>query len=156
MISGQPVPVTNCWNGIVAFDSSPFYGTDPLTFRGVPDSLAAYHLEASECCLIHADNPLTSTRGVWLNPNVRVGYSQEAYQAVHPSSSSPWPSTVTSVTGIWKSRLSSWLTTPYIKSLRVDGRLRRWRRKDPERHEPGRQCLINEMQVLIENGWAHV
>lgn len=25
-----------------------------------------------------------------------------------------------------------------------------------EGHEPGVFCLINEMQVLVGNGWAHV
>ncbi|KAL9009951.1 MAG: hypothetical protein Q9173_005067 [Seirophora scorigena] len=90
LISGQPVPVQSCWNGIIAFDAAPFYHTPPLRFRGIPDSLARYHIEGSECCLVHADNPLTSIRGVWLNPNVRVGYSAEAYEEVHQRQ--PWPS----------------------------------------------------------------
>lgn len=38
---------------IVAFDAAPFYSNEPLRFRGIADSLAAYHIEASECCLIH-------------------------------------------------------------------------------------------------------
>ena len=154
MISGEPVPVQSCWNGVVVFDSKPFYSSSPLAFRGVPDSLAAYHLEASECCLIHADNPLSTTQGVWLNPKVRVGYNPEAYTAVHPYSL--WPDAVAAYRGVWSARLNSWMTTPVIKSVRVNSRLKRWQRKDPERHEPGKQCLINEMQVLIENGWAHV
>ncbi|KAL9070523.1 MAG: hypothetical protein Q9161_004820 [Pseudevernia consocians] len=81
MISGHPVPVQSCWNGIVAFDAAPFYDPNRLKFRGVPDSLALHHVEGSECCLIHVDNPLTQSHGVWLNPNVRVGYSPEAYAA---------------------------------------------------------------------------
>jgi hypothetical protein len=52
---------------MVVFDAAPFYGGPgddghikaPLRFRGISDSLAKYHLEASECCLIHFDNPLT-------------------------------------------------------------------------------------------------
>lgn len=49
----------------------------------IPDSLAQYHhLEASECCTIHYDNPLTSSLGVWINPAVRVAYSAMAYNAV--------------------------------------------------------------------------
>lgn len=40
--------------------------------------MAAHHLEASECCLIHADNVLTKMKGVWINPNVRVGYDEDA------------------------------------------------------------------------------
>ena len=76
----RPVPVRSCWNGMVAMDSKPFYESwRPLRFRGISDSLAELHLEGSECCLIHQDNPLTAKHGVWLNPNVRVGYNKEAY-----------------------------------------------------------------------------
>ncbi|SPQ25522.1 32d47f56-b61b-4914-af33-11debf7c489f [Thermothielavioides terrestris] len=82
MVSGQPVPVTSCWNGIVAMPASTFTGLRGLRFRGLPDSLAAAHLEASECCLIHADNPASRSRGVFLNPAVRVGYSRAAYDRV--------------------------------------------------------------------------
>lgn len=56
----------------VAMDASAFYDQN-LTFRGIPDDLASLHLEGSECCLIHADNPLSHSKGVFLNPNVRVG-----------------------------------------------------------------------------------
>ncbi|KAL8802964.1 MAG: hypothetical protein Q9182_003452 [Xanthomendoza sp. 2 TL-2023] len=80
IISGQAVPVKSCWNGIVAFNARPFYHPTSLLFRGLPDSLAQHHLEASECCLIHTDNPLTNTHGVWLNPRVKVGYTATAYQ----------------------------------------------------------------------------
>lgn len=154
MTSGQPVPVQSCWNGIIAFDAAPFYEPNPLQFRGISDSLAAHHLEGSECCLIHADNPLTSTHGVWLNPDVRVGYSPQAYDAVHPGAL--WPSMTESMAGVWKTRLASWLTTTLFKASRINGRLKKWRQADPGRTEPGKQCLINEMQTLIENGWAHV
>ena len=154
MISGQPVPVQSCWNGIIAFDAVPFYEPDPLVFRGISDSLAAHHLEGSECCLIHADNPLSSTHGVWLNPDVRVGYGPEAYDAVHPGAL--WPSTTYSIVGIWKTRITTWLTTPYFKASKINSRLEKWRQADSGRNEPGVQCLINEMQTVIENGWAHV
>ena len=154
MISGLPAPVQSCWNGIIAFDAGPFYDVHSLRFRGIPDSLAAYHLEGSECCLIHADNPLTSTRGVWLNPGVRVGYSPAAYDAVHPGAL--WPSVAESVAGVWKTRLTSWVSTTFFKWSRVNNRLTKWRLADSGRTEPGVQCLINEMQTLIENGWAHV
>ncbi|KAK6001622.1 hypothetical protein QM012_002953 [Aureobasidium pullulans] len=43
--SGQPTPVTSCWNGIVAMNAKPFYQTPRLTFRGVADSLARLHVE---------------------------------------------------------------------------------------------------------------
>ncbi|BAE60536.1 unnamed protein product [Aspergillus oryzae RIB40] len=69
MKASQPVPVSSCWNGVVAMDAAPFYQHPPLKFRGISDSLAKSHLEGSECCLIHADNPLSREKGVWLNPN---------------------------------------------------------------------------------------
>ncbi|EAQ87609.1 hypothetical protein CHGG_04228 [Chaetomium globosum CBS 148.51] len=77
MVSAEPVRVSSCWNGIASL------GIRGLRFRGIPDSLAALHLEASECCLIHADNPGSRTRGVYVNPAVRVGYNRLAYDAVH-------------------------------------------------------------------------
>ncbi|CAF9914664.1 MAG: hypothetical protein ALECFALPRED_009665 [Alectoria fallacina] len=154
MISGHPVPVQSCWNGIVAFDAAPFYAPDGLEFRGVPDSLALHHVEGSECCLIHVDNPLTQSHGVWLNPNVRVGYSPDAYVTV--KSASAWPSISQSLVGIWSNRLWRWTTTPKIKTARITSILKSWSKGGPDRSEPGKFCLINEMQVLIENGWAHV
>lgn len=154
MISGHPVPVQSCWNGIVAFDAAPFYDPDRLKFRGVPDSLALHHVEGSECCLIHVDNPLTQSHGVWLNPNVRVGYSSEAYAAV--KSASVWPSMSQSLMGIWSNRLWRWTTSTKIKTMRISSRLNSWFKGGADRSEPGKFCLINEMQVLIENGWAHV
>lgn len=153
-MSEQPVPVQSCWNGLVAFDALPFYGLDHLEFRGIPDSLALQHVEASECCLIHADNPLTPVRGVWLNPEVRVGYNPEAYEQVH--SSSFWPGTLKRIKGIWKNRILRWITTPTLKASTINTRLGRWAQGNPDVSEPGTFCLINEMQVLVENGWAHV
>ena len=150
MISGHPVPVQSCWNGIVAFDATPFYDPSRLRFRGVPDSLALHHVEGSECCLIHADNPLTQSHGVWLNPNVRVGYSPEAYAAVKS------PSMGQGLIGIWTNRLWRWTTSPKVKTLRMSSRFKSWSEGGADRSEPGRFCLINEMQVLVANGWAHV
>ncbi|KAL8996568.1 MAG: hypothetical protein Q9169_003963 [Polycauliona sp. 2 TL-2023] len=73
IISGHDVPVQSCWNGIIAFDASPFQRqSNPLRFRGIPDSLAQYHLEGSECCLIHYDNPLSAENGVYINPEVHL------------------------------------------------------------------------------------
>ncbi|KAL8934206.1 MAG: hypothetical protein Q9216_006023 [Gyalolechia sp. 2 TL-2023] len=155
LISGQPVPVQSCWNGIVAFDAAPFYHTPELRFRGIPDSLARYHLEGSECCLIHADNPLTASRGVWLNPNVRVGYNADAYDKIHQNS--PWPSMVASIMGLWKNRLWRCITPTFHKRLKIIGRLKKWTRKGlGQVSDREMYCLINEMQVLVANGWAHV
>lgn len=154
MLAGQPVPVQSCWNGIIAFDAAPFYEPDALEFRGIPDSLAQQHVEASECCLIHVDNPLTPTQGVWLNPDVRVGYSPEAYAAVHSGSS--WPNMFAKIYGIWSNRISRWSTTTVLKASTINNRLATWAKDHPDVSEAGTYCLINEMQVLIENGWAHV
>lgn len=156
------MPVQSCWNGIVAFQASPFYGPSPLKFRGIEDSLAAYHLEGSECCLIHSDNKLSSEYGVWLNPNVRVGYNTSSYEAVNPKDGRDWPSSVEKVAGIWKNHWAgiTGSTGQKMKNKYIHETVKKWTRKgDKEgekRRELGEHCLVNEMQVLIENGWAHV
>ena len=162
MISNSPVPVKSCWNGIVVFQAEPFYRQPPLRFRGIPDSLALHHLEASECCLIHADNWLTSVRGVWLNPNVRVSYNPEANEQVHPESGR-WPSRREKFVGIWSNRWARWTGFPrrFIERYVVNRRVRIWRDEThqegvEDNHDDGTHCMINEMQVLVHNGWAHV
>jgi hypothetical protein len=165
-----PVPVTSCWNGmgmdhsflyvigfnfyLVAMPAKPFLASPPLRFRGIPDSLATLHLEGSECCLIHVDNPLSVEKGVYLNPLVRVGYNGPAYAAVHPMMN--WLSTWGILQGLWVNRFhrlydTSWLKVEGIRK-RVDG----WRRLDSKNHEDGHICIINEMQVLHRYGWIHV
>lgn len=145
---------------MVAMDAEPFYGTDPLRFRGIPDSLADLHLEGSECCLIHADNPLSATQGVFLNANVRVGYNVEAYETVNAFLT--WPSPFQRIKGAWMVRFAKpfALWRYATENLVIDRRLKQWRAlKGPngERHdEKGGHCLINEMQVLVENGWKHL
>ncbi|KAH8811218.1 glycosyltransferase family 69 protein [Xylogone sp. PMI_703] len=163
LMSNVPVPVKSCWNGIIVFQAEPFYHNPPLRFRGIPDSLALQHLEGSECCLIHADNELSSRQGVWLNPNVRVSYNPEADEVVNPKVG-VWPTTRERVEGIWRNRLARWsgfiqrLTEDYV----VNRRLKSWQAEQAKAEglanprEPGSYCLINEMQVLVENGWAHV
>lgn len=135
-------------------DAAPFY-TDRLSFRGIPDSLAKEHLEGSECCLIHADNPLSRSKGVWLNPRVRVGYNSDAYDVVNPESAA-WLSTLDIFRGAWKNRFLRWFTTPWFKNIIVKRRLSSWKKQDASHEEVGNFCLINEMQVLAYNGWAHV
>jgi len=162
VISNSPVPVKSCWNGLVVFQAYPFYKDPPLRFRGVPDSLAIHHLEGSECCLIHADNELTAVRGVWLNPNVRVSYNPEADKVVNPESHT-WPGTTEKVKGIWYNKWARYtgFLWRYMERCLVYWRLRSWRdemqREGQEKyHKEGAHCIINEMQVLINNGWAHV
>lgn len=155
MKNSQPVPVTSCWNGIVAMDPSPFYAQHRLQFRAISDSLAKFHLEGSECCLIHADNPLSKTSGVWLNPNVRVGYSPAAYAAVNPADT-PWLSTFSIIWGMWQNRLLRWFTSPWFSENTIKTRIARWENQDPRDKEPGPFCLIDEMQILTMIGWVHV
>lgn len=138
---------------IVVMPAEPFVSSTKLRFRGVPDSLAKYHLEGSECCLIHADNPLSRTLGVYLNPRVRVGYNPAAYDATHPAGS--WVSAWDIFVGIWKNRLKRW-TSVKFEGVVVRSRVGRWEREASGNQEPGVFCLINEMQVLAHNGWAHV
>jgi len=154
MLNGLPVPVASCWNGIVAMPTSAFTDIKPLTFRGVADTLAESHLEGSECCLIHADNPASRTRGVFLNPNVRVGYNREAYEKVHTPGS--WLSLPQIYFGLWKNRISRRLTTPWLKENTVARRIRKWQQQGTDREEPGWFCLINEMQIIVHNGWKHL
>jgi hypothetical protein len=162
----KSVRVNSCWNGVVAFNAKPFF--EKLVFRGIDDSLAEYHLEGSESCLIHIDNPLSPEMGVWVNPEVRVGYSKEAYDAVHKSLQ--WPDGA-SLGIVWfrdlvlrlRFRGTFWLR--WMQDGRISRRVGRWAgtggirggtvsRKGKE--EAGLMCLINEMQVLVENGWKHL
>ncbi|KAI1369369.1 polysaccharide export protein [Xylaria arbuscula] len=154
-----PVQVTSCWNGIVVFDAEPFYAKLPLRFRGIEDSLADFHLEGSECCLIHADNYLTSEKGVWLNPNVRVGYSVDAYRRLRRNR---FPSPFWTVLGAWVNRVKGGRIAiqTQLETRVVTKRLEQWKAETPHghppRHEPGAACLINEMQIMWENGWKHL
>ncbi|EPE08227.1 polysaccharide export protein [Ophiostoma piceae UAMH 11346] len=188
--AGRSVRVQSCWNGMIAFDAQPFYDkkkqqgskqgskqgmktADPLLFRGVEDSLAEFHLEGSECCLIHADNPLSrfgdaipesgsenENVGVWLNPNVRVAYSAPVYEQVRRASL--FPGAFSAVRGIWANRWERARSSIQfmLESQTVLNRLRRWRSETPEgappRSEPGAVCLINEMQIMWQNGWKHL
>ncbi|KAH0218860.1 hypothetical protein KCU86_g2496, partial [Aureobasidium melanogenum] len=153
---GKPTPVESCWNGIVAMNSKPFYQVPHLTFRGVPDSLAKLHVEGSECCLIHTDNPLSREQGVWVNPNVRVGYNERAYKAVNPENSKAWMSMFSIARGLWTNRFLRWSTSPWFKERVMRRRVEQWKEKHPDSHETGTSCLINEMQILTWYGWAHV
>lgn len=162
MILNEPVPVKSCWNGIAVFQAEPFYKTSPLTFRGTPDSLAATHLEGSECCLIHVDNELSAKKGVWLNPNVRVAYNDKANKVVNPANQL-WPTRSEKMIGIWGNRIVRWtgILQRFLERYAVRGRVRRWRRMNELKGEktlPKDEefCLINEMQVIVSNGWKHL
>ncbi|CAI7646747.1 unnamed protein product [Penicillium glandicola] len=150
----SPVPVASCWNGMVAMSASPFVASPPLRFRGIPDSLAHYHLEGSECCLIHTDNPLSVEKGVYLNPLVRVGYSGAAYTAIHPMMN--WLSAGRILQGLWVNRLRRLGITSWLKETVVRKRVNRWRALGTGNEEDGELCIVNEMQILHRYGWAHV
>lgn len=173
LLAMSSVPVKSCWNGmgmslvcwptlllvmlislIVAMPVDPFTSNPPLRFRAVPDSLAEHHLEGSECCLIHADNPLSQTKGVYVNPAVRVGYNGPAYAATHPARA--WISLQHVALALWENRIRRWVTTQALKTLAVRRRVAAWEACDSGRFEPGEFCIINEMQMLAANGWAHV
>jgi hypothetical protein len=158
-VRNEPIRVTSCWNGIVVFNAAPFYANPPLSFRGIDDSLADLHLEGSECCLIHADNFLSSGMGVWLNPNVRVGYDVKAYRDVKEEY---FISAFWAVAGAWVNRFMAWRVAfqTSLERRAVRDRLQRWEAETPEgerrRFEPGEHCLINEMQIMWSNGWKHL
>ncbi|KUJ13844.1 uncharacterized protein LY89DRAFT_708957 [Mollisia scopiformis] len=158
----SPVPVQSCWNGMVVFDAKPFYHEPTLQFRGIPDTLAAMHVEGSECCLIHVDNTLSKDKGVWLNPNVRVTYNEEANDVVNPEKGG-WPTSSGKVQGIWRNRWAWWTGWPWrwYAERKVDRKLKAWELGEKAegealRNEPGRICLVDEMQILLANGWMHL
>lgn len=160
----KPVRVKSCWNGMVLFDAAPFYhqpAGDHLRFRAVPDSLADLHLEASECCLIHADNNMAE-KGVWLNPNVRVAYSVSTYRAVQGRHGGVFPGAWGTVAGAWANRWWRWRgrVQQRLETTTVVKRVRKWQENTPRgeelRREPGLACLINEKQIMWMNGWRHL
>lgn len=162
-LRSEPVRVSSCWNGMVIFDAGPFRDNPPLRFRAIPDALADLHLEGSECCLIHADNPLSAeaARGVWLNPNVRVAYSASAYEAVRARHGEQFPGMWATVAGAWANRWLRWgaRLSHHVDSATVAKRLRQWVADAPAgepRREPGVSCLINEKQIMWMNGWRHL
>lgn len=111
----------------VAMPSRPFVSSPSLQFRSISDSLAAPHLEGSECCLIHIDNPLRVEKETYVNPQVRVGYSGEAYDAVHPQGLllSPWQV----FKALWENRIRRWTTSPRLKEWQVSRRVKTWKCK---------------------------
>lgn len=129
----------------VSFNPKPFLPPRALRFRGIPDILAVHHLEASECCLIHYDNPLSSDYGVFVNPQVRVGYRQPAYETAKS-----WPLTRDIVFG-WPIRMGISLGGSTRDNKKITAELSKW-----GGWEMGEDCLIDEMQVLVVNGWKHL
>ncbi|KAI9770182.1 MAG: hypothetical protein M1839_003248 [Geoglossum umbratile] len=151
IVARRPARVQSCWNGAVAFDAAPFQDlVTPLQFRTIPRSLAEYHIEASESCLVHYDNPLTPQKGVFINPNVRVGYSQEAYKAVAQGAGGVWPTSFEEW-GILKSH-SIWWMKGWVHTVVVNSRIRKWQRKHPSAAEAGLACCSDLAMVKLETG----
>lgn len=177
LLQGDPAKVSSCWNGMLAVDAAPYYdhveSTDGkqikpgLRFRGIPDSLALKKLEASECCLIHADLLASghAHKGIFLNPAVRSGYTSEAYRLTHQGPDRGFVSRWQYVTGIWKNRFARWKADGISSSAgqnmgEVFRRIREWQDEGlkigESREEVGDYCTIMEMHILIWNGWKHV
>ncbi|ERF68334.1 hypothetical protein EPUS_02790 [Endocarpon pusillum Z07020] len=155
MLQGSLVPAKSCWSGIAAFDAAPFQNLQhPLRFRAVNDSLAEYFLEASECCLIHYDNPLSIFKGVWMNPKVRVGYNGERYDAVHRPQN--WPSTTETTLGL-VTRVFARILQLTPRPKLIDQRYDEWAEKSMYHTEIGSDCLVNKMMVVSGKGqWSAV
>ena len=180
MLKGAPAPVKSCWNGVLVVDAAPYYDhifsnavgsghhlQTGLRFRGIPDSLALHKLEASECCLIHADLIASghAQRGIFLNPAVRSGYTADAYELTHYGPEAGFVSAWQYVTGVWKNRFARWKVDGISSSAGqnmagVYKRIRRWQNEvtspGDKRSEVGDYCTIMEMHILIWNGWKHV
>jgi hypothetical protein len=75
-----------------------------------------------------------------------------------------WPGKWEMVRGMWGNRIARWTGWVKLWSERkvVERRVRRWVKGGREngimevREEKGMECMVNEMQVLFENGWKHV
>ncbi|KEF54141.1 uncharacterized protein A1O9_09936 [Exophiala aquamarina CBS 119918] len=162
MLQGRATKVQSCWNGMIAMDTAPFY--EGLRFRALPDSLATKHLEASECCLIHADMMAmmgTAARGIYVNPSVRVGYTVNAYNLTHTPPDQNFVSGTQYVTGVWLNRIKrNLLSRVTAASKGVARKMDRWRKEADssleKRDENGDICVIDEQHILIWNGWKHV
>jgi hypothetical protein len=97
-----------------------------------------------------------------LNPKVRVAYNNVSDVIVNPVGGT-WPSRGVKLKGVWKYRWirwSEWLSR-WLRDRRVAMRLEAWKneaRKEGEDKnvELGTVCLVDEMQVLLSNGWMHV
>lgn len=116
-----------------------------------------------------------------MNPNVRVAYNATSYSklnggmevradppftgmvdGVEGGDGSIWPSPGERWRGSWKNRGVRWTgwVRLWSEARMVRGRVGKWvkegKKLDESREEKGPECLVNEMQVLFDNGWQHV
>ncbi|TGZ81905.1 hypothetical protein EX30DRAFT_318527 [Ascodesmis nigricans] len=142
LLRGDPaVLVKSCWNGLALFRAAPFLPPTNLRFRSIDDSLAWYHVDASERCLIHYDNPDTPYKGVWLNPRVRVAYSETMWARVKEMPLEGW-------------RRPKWIVKGEDNKAKlprsneaVESRVREWGQK-----ENAVECLVEGVQVAVWDG----
>lgn len=167
MLKGMPSRTKSCWNGMVIMDSAPFYtgigeAETGLKYRGIEDSLAELHVEGSECCLIWADMEAAGDvkAGIWVNPAVRVGYVKKAYEDTHFGASKDFVTGLIYVKGMWRNRSLRWFGGGMKQPKAVKKRVSQWKKEGKttgeNRNEIGEMCLIDEMHVLIWNGWKHL
>ena len=106
---------------------------------------------------------MSASKGVWLNPNVRVTYNNVSDAIVNPKGGGTWPTRGVKLKGVWTYRWihwSQWLLR-WLRDRRVSTRFQQWKNEprqegEDEHVEPGAACLVDEMQVLLSNGWKHV
>ena len=170
ILRGDSARVSSCWNGMALMDAAPFYDSvddngktvEGLRFRGISDSLASKHLEGSECCLVHSDLATmgAAEQGIYINPAVRVGYTEAAYNLTHFGPEQTFISPTQYVLAEWLNRLDRLRTPSAEKQLRkVHKKVEKWKKDSStsleKREESGEMCLIDEMHLLIWNGWKH-
>lgn len=73
----EPFLVQSCWNGIAVYNPQPFL--DGVQFRALEPEKSHVFQEASECCLINVDLMQQGYDRIFINPEVRVGYSWRFY-----------------------------------------------------------------------------
>lgn len=123
---------------MVALNAAAFLPPHSLRFRSIADDLAWYRVEGSERCIIHYDNPLTGTEGVWLNPRVRVAYDENGLKRLRDMPLSGWRRPKFILKGEENvARLKKG------KDREVARRVMEW-----EGTEIARDCLVGSVQVL--------
>lgn len=70
----EPIPVYTCWNGLVVFNSDPFYRNN-ISFRHSKNN----ECYSSECFLIAHDLSLLGYNKIYMNPKIKVAYKYSYY-----------------------------------------------------------------------------
>jgi hypothetical protein len=150
---------------LVSLNAAPFQNeTSPLRFRAISSSLSLQdgYLEGSEACLIHADmkahwsNLPTLPGQTYLNPLVRVAYTNSAYNSRN-SVIQIFMERVVGYFVAWAYDIRDWWAHHRlaIHAAKRKEKIREWTRKTGM-EEVGEYCLIDQLQLLTPWGWAHV